>query len=150
VLFGREDILLNNIAWVLRHFPVFAVFGSGHYKLQPIHVEDFAALAVEHGQSNTSRIIDAIGSETFSYRELVILLGDFIGASRPIMSVPPWLGYWAAVVVGFAVRDVLLTRATKSPPNGQSSSHQLAGTGDDEVERMGAGTCCGSGQALRK
>ena len=23
VLFGKEDILINNIAWVLRHFPVF-------------------------------------------------------------------------------------------------------------------------------
>jgi NADH dehydrogenase len=110
VLFGGEDILINNIAWVLRHFPVFAVFGSGHYRLQPIHVEDFAALAVEQGQSSANTIIDAVGPETFSYRELVNLLGDIIGAPRPIISVPPWLGYWAAVVLGSAVRDVLVTR----------------------------------------
>ena len=46
VLFGREDILINNIAWALRRFPFFAVFGDGAYRLQPIHVDDLADLAV--------------------------------------------------------------------------------------------------------
>ncbi|MGC8541452.1 MAG: SDR family oxidoreductase, partial [Phycisphaerae bacterium] len=45
VIFGREDILINNIAWVLRHLPVFGVFGDGQYKLQPIYVDDLAELA---------------------------------------------------------------------------------------------------------
>ena len=45
VLFGKEDILINNIAWMLRHFPVFGVFGSGRYRLQPIYVDDLAQLA---------------------------------------------------------------------------------------------------------
>ncbi len=34
VLFGKEDILINNIAWTLRRFPVFALFGDGRYRLQ--------------------------------------------------------------------------------------------------------------------
>ena len=129
VLFGGDDILINNIAWALRRFPVFALFGSGDYKLQPIHVDDFAALAVEQGRSGTDAIIDAIGPETFSYRELVELLGRIIGKPRPIVSVPPWLGYWGATVMGWALRDVLLTReeitglmanllVTNSPPAG--------------------------------
>jgi len=110
VLFGGEDILINNIAWALRQLPVFGVFGAGDYSLQPIHVEDFAALAVEQGQSTADTVLDAIGPETFSYRELVSALGHIIGAPRPIISVPPWLGYWTAVVLGFAVRDVVVTR----------------------------------------
>ena len=129
VLFGGKDILINNIAWALRRFPVFAVFGSGDYKLQPIHVDDFAALAVEQGRASTDTIIDAIGPETFSYRDLVALLGRIIGKPRPIVSVPPWLGYWGATVMGWALRDVLLTReeiaglmanllVTNSPPSG--------------------------------
>lgn len=137
VLFGGDDILVNNIAWGLRHFPVFAVFGSGQYRLQPIHVEDFATLAVEQGRSHTSTIVDAVGPETFSYRDLVELLGKIIGARRPIVSVPPWLGYWAAVVLGAAVRDVLLTRdeiaglmadllATTSPPRGTTKLSEWA------------------------
>jgi NADH dehydrogenase len=49
VLFGEGDILINNIAWGLRTFPVFGVFGDGEYRLQPIFVEDFAELAVAEG-----------------------------------------------------------------------------------------------------
>ena len=40
VLFGREDILINNIAWCLRHLPIFGIFGDGRYRLQPIYVDD--------------------------------------------------------------------------------------------------------------
>ena len=68
VLFGKEDILINNIAWILRRFPVFGVFGDGGYRLQPIHVDDLAALAVEQGKSHSNTIINAIGPETFTYR----------------------------------------------------------------------------------
>ena len=42
ILFGKEDILVNNIAWTLRRLPVFGVFGDGRYRLQPIHVDDLA------------------------------------------------------------------------------------------------------------
>ena len=45
-LFGAEDILINNIAWMLRRFPMFGVLGAGQYKLQPIYVDDFASLAL--------------------------------------------------------------------------------------------------------
>ena len=93
VLFGKEDILINNIAWALRHLPVFGVFGNGTYRLQPIYVDDLARLAVEQGQSRENIIINAIGPETFTYRELVARIGQLIGKERPIISVPPWLGY---------------------------------------------------------
>lgn len=76
VLFGGEDILINNIAWVLRHVPVFAVFGSGQYRLQPIHVDDLAALAIEHGRLSGSVTIDAVGPETFSRRAASALRGS--------------------------------------------------------------------------
>jgi NADH dehydrogenase len=93
VLFGKEDILINNIAWALRRLPVFGVFGSGEYQLQPIYVDDLAALAVEQGAKQEAVIIEAIGPETFTYKKLVKLVGETIGETRPIISVPPSLGY---------------------------------------------------------
>jgi len=110
VLFGGEDILINNIAWVLRHLPVFGIFGAGHYRLQPIHVRDFADLAVAQGAERADRIIDAIGPETYSYRELVRELARIIGVRRPIVSVPPQLGYAAGWILGKLLGDVLITR----------------------------------------
>lgn len=129
VIFGDEDILVNNIAWILRHLPVFGVFGDGQYKLQPIFVEDFARLAVEQGARRENMIIDAIGPETFTYRELVKTLGEITGARRPIISVPPMLGYWTGALISRMMGDLTITPDeieglmqnllyTESPPAG--------------------------------
>jgi uncharacterized protein YbjT (DUF2867 family) len=49
VIFGKEDILINNIAWCVRTFPLFAIPGNGEYRIQPIFVEDMANLMAHHG-----------------------------------------------------------------------------------------------------
>jgi NADH dehydrogenase len=110
ILFGKEDILINNMAWMLRRFPVLAVFGKGDYRLQPIHVDDLAALAVEEGQRQENATINAIGPETFTYRGLIEQIGRIIGRRRPIMSVPPWFGYLASSALGKMLGDVVVTR----------------------------------------
>ncbi len=110
VLFGKEDILINNIAWMLRHFPVFGLFGDGSYRLQPIYVDDLAQLAVSHGAGETNVVVNAIGPETFTYRELVAMIGQAIGRPRPIIPLPPWLAYGAAVALGPVLDDVVITR----------------------------------------
>lgn len=109
VLFGKEDVLINNIAWTLRRLPVFGVFGDGSYRIQPIYVDDLAELAVFHGQSRDNLILNAIGPETFTFRELVETIGRIIGHERPVLSFPPRLAYGATRVVGLFVDDVFLT-----------------------------------------
>jgi len=131
VLFGKEDILINNIAWCLRRFPVFGLFGDGKYRLQPIYVDDLAALAVKQGCEGPNAIIDAIGPETFAYRDLVREIGAVIGTPRPSISIPPSLGYASGWLIGKFTGDVVITReeieglmqgllCTKSPPAGST------------------------------
>ena len=110
VIFGKEDILINNIAWMLRKFPVFGVFGRGEYRLQPIFVDDLAELAVQQGEIRDNNIINAIGPETFSYRELIETIGLIINKKRPIISVPPAFGYFVGTILGKIVNDVIITR----------------------------------------
>lgn len=110
VLFGKEDILINNIAWVLRRLPLFGVFGHGEYRLQPIYVDDLAEIAVLQGAERENTIINAIGPETFSYRGLVEAIGDIIGKRRPIISVSPEVGYLAGAIIGKVAGDVFITR----------------------------------------
>jgi uncharacterized protein YbjT (DUF2867 family) len=110
VLFGKEDILINNIAWGLRRFPVFPVFGNGRYRLRPIYVDDLAALAVEQGGRDENVTIDAVGPETFTYRELVKTIGQIIGRRRLVMGAPPTVGYWMGKLVGWCKGDVMITR----------------------------------------
>jgi len=110
VLFGKEDVLINNIAWSLRRLPVFGVFGKGQYRLQPIYVDDLAALAVEQGARRDNVVINAIGPETFTYRELVKTVGEMIGKNRPIIPVPPSVGFVVGWILGKLVGDVVITR----------------------------------------
>jgi uncharacterized protein YbjT (DUF2867 family) len=110
VLFGGHDILINNIAWMLRHLPVFGIFGDGSYRLQPMHVEDFADLIVEQARGTTDTVINAIGPETFTYRGLVETLGRLLKVNRPIIPVSPEIGYWAGKLIGMLKGDLTITR----------------------------------------
>ena len=110
VIFGDEDILVNNMAWGLRHAPIMAIFGDGSYRVQPIFVEDFARLAVREGQHLETAIINAIGPETFTYRELVECIAEGIGKRRPIIGLPAGLAYRTFTVMGWFMGDTILTR----------------------------------------
>jgi NADH dehydrogenase len=110
VLFGSEDVLINNIAFLLRRLPVFGVPGDGSYQLQPVHVDDLAALAVDAVSRTDSYTIDAVGPDTFTFKEMVELISARLGLRRPIVHVPPWLALAAAGVLGAGLGDVLLTR----------------------------------------
>jgi len=109
VLVGDEDILINNIAFLLRRFPFFALPGDGSYKLQPVYVDDLAQLAVEGVYSKENYVIDAVGPDIFTFKQMVELIGKKIGAKRPLISVPPRLALLAAQFLSLFVNDVILT-----------------------------------------
>jgi NADH dehydrogenase len=109
VLVGEEDILINNIAYLLRRFPFFALPGDGSYKLQPVHVDDVAELAVEGVYRTDNYVIDTVGPDIFTFKEMVRLIGEKIGAKRPLISVPPRLALFAAQLLSLFVGDVILT-----------------------------------------
>ena len=109
VLFGDEDILINNIAYLLRRVPFFALPGDGSYKLQPVHVEDVAELAVEGIYRTDNYVIDAVGPDIFTFKQMVQLIGEKLGAKRPLIPVPPRLALLAAQFISLLVNDVVLT-----------------------------------------
>jgi len=111
VLFGTEGILFNNIAWMLRKFPVFAIPGKGDYQLQPIHVDDLAELAVAVGQEQPSLVLDAGGPETFTFDELVRLMASQTGSHARLLHLAPDRVMKLIRMVGGLVGDVVLTPA---------------------------------------
>ena len=110
VIFGEGDILINNIAWFLRRFPAFPVFGSGDYRLQPAFVEDVAEIAVDAANRNEDLAVDAVGPETFTFEELVRLIAEKVGGTSRLVHVSPRLALWLTRLAGYLVRDVVLTR----------------------------------------
>ena len=110
VLFGKEDILINNIAWLLRTLPIFGVFRAGQYRVQPVCVADLAALAVDLAGQAQSMVVDAVGPEIYTFEEMIRLIRSEVGSHARIIHVSPVLALAAARLIGWLLRDVVITR----------------------------------------
>ena len=110
IIFGAEDILLNNIAWMLRRFPLFTIPGDGNYHVRPVAVSDLAQLAIEIAAEHTDRAIDAVGPELFTFNELVELLARTVASNARIVHVDPFVQLSLGRIFGVLTRDVTLTR----------------------------------------
>jgi NADH dehydrogenase len=131
VNFGFDDVLINNIAWLLRRFPFFAVAGSGDYRVQPVFIEDVAEIAVRAAERRHNVTLDAVGPEVFTFAELVRLIRNSIGSRAHIVSLSPRSTLLLAKLASYLVRDVLLMRdeldglmanllVSKEPPLGKT------------------------------
>jgi NADH dehydrogenase len=109
VIFGPQDILINNIAWILRRFPFFVIPGRGDYRLQPTFVEDLASLAVDAGSRSDDYTIDAVGPEIFTFEQLVSVLARILDRKTRIVHAPPRVVFALTRLLGWIVRDVVLT-----------------------------------------
>src|SRR4029450_8023868 len=151
VLFGGGDVLINNIAWLLRRLPVFGIAGSGNYRIRPVHVDDVAAIAVAAGRREDDVVLDAVGPETCTFEELVGLIANTVGHRPVIVHVPPRVVLAMAAALGLLVRDVLVTGdelaglvaelvATDGPATGTVRlSEWLAGDAGEGGRGSGAG-----------
>jgi NADH dehydrogenase len=108
--FGEGDILVNNLCWVLRRFPAFAIPGDGGYQLQPVHVEDVARIAIDAGRQPGDVDIDAAGPDILTFDRFVRLLADAVGRRPWLVHAPPPASLAGARLLGLLVRDVMLTR----------------------------------------
>jgi uncharacterized protein YbjT (DUF2867 family) len=129
LVFGVEDILVNNIAWLMRTFPVFPIFGSGNYRLQPVYAGDVAAIAAASARQGSPLIQDAIGPEDYTFQEFVERMAAALKPGVRLAHVPPALGITLGRLIGFTLGDILLTRdelrglmdgqlTSSQPPNG--------------------------------
>ncbi len=109
VIFGLEDILINNIAWFVRRFPVFGVPGDGRYRIRPIYVEDMAKMMVDALGHGANTVLDAVGPETFTFDELVNLIASQVGRPVRLLHLPTPLAYLFTTLIGWFLGDVVLT-----------------------------------------
>ena len=110
VIFGPEDVLINNIAWFVRHLPFFAIPGDGQYQMRPVFVDDMADLAVRSAQQESNLICDAVGLESFAFEDLVRLIASTIGRRTKLIHASPAVTISLLSVLEPFVGDVILTR----------------------------------------
>ena len=144
LIFGVEDILLNNIAWLLRRFPFFAIPGRGDYRVQPIFAADLAEIAVGSARDDRRMILDAVGPEIFTFDELVRMLASAVHRKARIVHVAPRIALAMTQIVSSLVQDVMLTRdeirglmtnlvVTDSPPNASTRFSQCLASNADKI-----------------
>jgi NADH dehydrogenase len=112
VLFGGDGVLVNNIAWLLRRLPVFAIGGRGDYRLRPIHVDDLATLCADLGAGSKHAVtVDAVGPQSLTFRQLVEEIRDAVGSRSLLLPVPGAVIPVMASALNLVLRDTLLTAA---------------------------------------
>jgi NADH dehydrogenase len=109
ILFGDDGVLVNNIAWLLRHLPVFAVGGDGSYRIRPVHVEDLARLCVSLASERGDAIVNAVGPDRPTFLELVSTIRESVGSRARIVRVPGFAIPLLSRMLGLLLHDVLLT-----------------------------------------
>jgi uncharacterized protein YbjT (DUF2867 family) len=109
VIFGREDILINNIAWFVRRFPIFGIPGDGRYRVRPVYVKDMARLMADAVGEKCNKVVDAMGPETYSFEELVGTIARHVGKVPRLVRMPFPLAYAITKFTGWFMGDVILT-----------------------------------------
>jgi uncharacterized protein YbjT (DUF2867 family) len=108
--FGRDGVLINNVAWLLRHLPVVPVPGGGHYWMRGIHVDDLALLCADLGAGAAHVTVDAVGPERLTFRRLVECVRDHVAPRTPVVSAPSSAVLPLLDAISVVLRDPLLTR----------------------------------------
>jgi nucleoside-diphosphate-sugar epimerase len=131
LIFGSEDVLVNNIAWLLRRLPLFVIPGDGSYRLQPVAVEDVAQLSVAASGADEAQAFDAAGPDILTFEVLVGLVREAVGSRARVVHAGLGLTHSLGVLLGAILRDTLITRAELQGLMG----NLLASTGPATGER---------------
>lgn len=110
ILFGADGVLINNIAWLLRHLPIFAVGGHGAYRIRGIHIDDLARLCVTLGTRTDTVTVDAVGPQSLTFRELVDAIRTAVGSHALVVAVPGPVLTRLSAGLSLILKDTLLTR----------------------------------------
>lgn len=108
LIFGPGDILINNIAWLLRRLPWFGIPGRGDYRLQPVAGEDVAEIATWGAAQTENLTVDAAGPEIIYYSEMVEAIAIAVGRHPRFLHISTRNTVRAARVIGRVMNDVTL------------------------------------------
>ncbi len=87
IIFGEEDKFINMLDKLIFPFIPFIIPGSGKSKMQPVSVKDVASAIVSSikRQDCINKIIEAGGTEIFSFKDIIKLIAESKGINLPIL-----------------------------------------------------------------
>ena len=109
LVFGDGEVLVNNLAWLLRHLPLFVLPGRGH-RVQPVAAEDVADLCLEAARGPADTRLDAAGPDVFELEELVRRVRAAVRSRAAVVRARPGSTAALARALGAITRETVLTR----------------------------------------
>ena len=89
VVYSVDDNFTTNFMTLLNRLPFFPLYYSGRTKFSPIHCSDLTD-TICHVISNNiySKIIECVGPEVFTFKEIIRKLLNLIGKKRILLPMP--------------------------------------------------------------
>ena len=89
IVYSVDDNFTTNFMSLLKKLPVFPLYYNGKTKFMPIHCDDLTNV-IHHVISNNvqSKIIECIGPEILSFKDILKKLLNLIGKKRALIPLP--------------------------------------------------------------
>jgi NADH dehydrogenase len=99
VMCGPDDAFLTTVARLLRHLPVYPMFGFGETRLQPVDVEDVAEgiARVLSGAGAGVAPYEFTGPRVYTYKQLVTRIADRVKAHPRLVPLP--FTFWRIIAL---------------------------------------------------
>ena len=99
VVYSVDDNFTTSFMTLLNRLPIFPLYYSGKTKFMPIHSSDLVEIIFDVISKNIySQVIECVGSETITLKEILEKLLNLIGKKRFLIPVPLFFGKLSAQI----------------------------------------------------
>ena len=97
IVYSVDDNFTTNFMTLLNRLPVFPLYYNGKTKFSPIHCSDLTDVICHIISKNIySNIIECVGPEVITFREIIEKLLNLIGKKRILLSLPLFVAEFSA------------------------------------------------------
>ena len=108
IVYSVDDNFTTNFMTLLNNLPIFPLYYSGRTKFMPIHCSDLTDIIYDVISKNiNSKIIECIGPETITFKEILEKLLKLIGKKRLLIPIPLFAAKISALILGQLPKPLL-------------------------------------------
>ena len=97
IVYSVDDNFSTTFMTVLNRLPIFPLYYNGNTKFTPIHCSDMTDIIINAIDKNlNSKIIECVGPEVLSFKEILSILLNAIGKKRFLVPFPLFLAKMSA------------------------------------------------------
>ena len=110
IVYSIDDNFTTNFMTLLRNLPFFPLYYSGKTKFMPIHCSDITDIIFQViSQNISSNIIECVGPETLSFKEILKKLLKLIDKKRFLIPLPLIMANFSARIFQLLPKPLLTT-----------------------------------------